>query len=79
MISIPLTLAGTDGGEGALEAHRLGLELDAVLQVLEGVQREVEEVAGAAGGIEDGEGAQLFEEVAQGALGLAALARACGN
>ena len=30
-------VGGADGGEGALQAHRLGFELDAVLQVLEGI------------------------------------------
>ena len=47
--SIPLTLAGADRREAALESQRLGLQLDLVLHIVEGMECEVEEVTGAAG------------------------------
>ena len=44
LTSIPLTLAGPTSGKRPLEAQGLRLELHPVLEVLERLQREVEEV-----------------------------------
>ena len=71
----PLHVGGADRGEGALESHRLGFQLYPVLQIVEGVERQVEEVAGAAGGIEDGELPKPLEERAERVLGLFAVPR----
>ena len=53
---------GPDCGEAAGQAERLGLEVGAVLDVLERAQREIEEVARAAGGVEHAERLEPFEE-----------------
>ena len=74
---MPLTLAGPTAGKERLQSHRLGFELDAVFQIFKRMQGEVEEIAGAAGRIEDGEGAQPVEEGATGrTFGVVALASA---
>ena len=51
--------------KGPLKAHRLGLQLDVVLKVLESMEREVEEVARSTSGIEHRKAAQPFEEPGQ--------------
>ena len=53
---MPRTASGPTCGEAAGQAEGLALEVDAVLDVLERAQGEVEEVAGAAGGVEHAEG-----------------------
>ena len=58
---MPLTLAGPDLRERALEAQRLGLELHPVLEVLERLQRQIEEVPRPARRVEYREPAQPLE------------------
>ena len=55
----------------ALEAHRLGFEIDLVLDILQALQRQVEEIAAAAGRVEHAIGAQPFEEADKGGLRVA--------
>ena len=54
LISMPLTHSGPTGKPRG-KAHLLALDVDAVLDVLELLQRQVEEVAGAAGRVEHAE------------------------
>ena len=56
--SMPLTLAGPTSGNARWKPQRLGLELHPVLEVLERLQRQVEEVPRAARRIEHRERAQ---------------------
>jgi hypothetical protein len=56
--------------ELALRAEGFGLNHRLMLQILERQQREVEEVAGTAGGVQHPEGAQPVDEAAQQRLGL---------
>ena len=60
LISMPLTLAGPTSGKARLQAERLGRELDAVLEVLECLQGEIQEVAGAASRVEHRESSQAL-------------------
>ena len=52
-------------GEGAGESQGFGLQLHPVLQVLERMQRQVQEISRTAGGIQNREGAQPREKVAE--------------
>ena len=61
----PPHVGRADRRERPLKPHRLGFQLHPVLQVLERVQRQVQEVARAAGGVEHREGAKPGEEPAQ--------------
>ena len=61
-------MAGPTEGKPALETQRLGLQLDLVLHVVEGVEGEVQEVARAAGRVEHGEVAQPFQKRAERVL-----------
>ena len=62
----------------ALQAQRLGLQVDLVLDVLQALQRQVEEVAAAAGRVEHAVGLQPLQEADERglrvALGLVAVA-----
>ena len=55
----------------SLQAQGLGVEVDLVFEVLEGLQRQVEEVATAACGVEYLELTQLLQEAAEQGLCLA--------
>ena len=59
-----------DHGEGPRQAQGLGLQVDLVLQVLERPEGEVEEVAGAAGGVQDAVMGEPREEALLDRLGL---------
>ena len=71
----PLDVGRADGRERARKPHRLGFQLDSVLQVLERVESEIEKVARTAGGIKHGKAAQIFEEGAKPVLCLTAVPR----
>ena len=75
----PLDVGRADFRERPLEApQRLGLELDAVLEVLERLQRQVQEVARAAGRVEHRESPQAVEECPVPPLGVVQPLRAGG-
>ena len=61
--------AGLDG-ELAVQAEGFGVEVGAVFEVFEGAQAEVQEVAGAAGGVEHAEVLEPFEVAQKDALGV---------
>ena len=76
---MPFTLAGPMVGNWRSRPSAALSQLHPVLQVLERLEREVEEVARAAGGIEDGEGAQPLQEVMEQALGAVPAASLVGS
>ena len=58
-------IGGTDGRKRALKANRLGFEVHPMLNVLERVQRQIEEVARPAGRIQNRERPQPLKKGAQ--------------
>ena len=60
--------AGVDA-DLALQAEGFGFEVGAVFQILEGFQREVEEVARSACGIKHAVGFQVFQIADEGGMG----------
>ena len=75
LISMPCRISGPDARHGHAEPERLAIEDGAPFDVLDALQREIEEIARAAGRVENAQGAEPVDEGVALGLGLGARRR----